>query len=82
MRNFESLFDGTLDTWKIPLVDLELKDGTTPVCLRPYPVPRVHKESSEKEVKILIKFGVLEETNYSEWGTPSFSQNESCEIPK
>ena len=32
LRNFESMFDGTLCTWKTPLVDLELKDDATPVC--------------------------------------------------
>ena len=37
--------------------DLELKDDATPVCLRPYPVPRVHKAMFIKEEKRLVKNG-------------------------
>ena len=43
LRKFEDFFDGTLGTWKNALVDSELKDDATPVYLRPYPVPTVHK---------------------------------------
>ena len=55
-------------------VDLELKDDGTPVCLRPYPVPRVHETMFKKEVKILVKLGVLEEANDSKWGAHSYAQ--------
>ena len=44
---------------------LELKDNGTPVRLRPYPVPRLHEEMFRKEVKILVKLGVLKEANDS-----------------
>ena len=37
LRKFEDLLDGTLCTWKTPLVD---------VCSSPYPVPIVNKEMS------------------------------------
>ena len=42
LKTFEYLFDGKLDTRKTALVDLELKDDVKPLCLRPYPVPKVH----------------------------------------
>ena len=43
LRKNEDLFDGTLGTWKNARVDLELKDDTIPVCLRTYPVLRIHE---------------------------------------
>ena len=49
LRKFESLFDGTLGMWKTAPVDLELKDGATLVCLRPYPVPRLHNQKFKKD---------------------------------
>ena len=55
-------------------VDLELRDDTNPVCLRPYPVPRVHKSMFIKEVEILVSLRVFEHANDSEWGAPYFSQ--------
>ena len=74
LETFESLFDGTLSTWKSPPVNLDLKDDVTPICLCPYPVPRVHEVMFRKEVEILVKLGVIEEVNDSEWGAPSFDQ--------
>ena len=74
LRKFESLFDGKVGTWKTPPVNLDLKYDVTPLCLRPYPVPRVHDAMFIKEVKRLVKLGVLEEANESKWGAPSFPQ--------
>ena len=44
LQKFEELFDGTLGTRKIYLVDLELKEDEEPICLRPYPVTKLHEE--------------------------------------
>ena len=74
LEHFESMFDGTLGTWKTPPVNLYLKDDATPMCLCPYPVPRLHEAMLRKEVERLVKLGVIEEANDSEWGLPSFSQ--------
>ena len=35
------------------------------------PVPKVHGTMLKKEVERIVKFGVLEEANDSEWGAPS-----------
>ena len=43
LQKFEELLDGTLGTWKTDPVDLELKEDAKPICLRPYPVPKVHE---------------------------------------
>ena len=55
-------------------MDLKLKDDATPVCLCFFPVSRAHKAIFRKEVEGLVKLGVLDEENYSEWGAPSFEQ--------
>ena len=55
-------------------MSLELKHNTKPVCSRHYPVPRVHESMFRNEVEILVKLGVIEEANDSEWGAPYFAQ--------
>ena len=68
------MFHGVLGTWnKVPL-ELELKDDVNPVCSRPYPVPMVYEAIFRKEADRIVKLGVLEEENDSEWGSLSFSQ--------
>ena len=56
-------------------VDLKLKEGAKPICLIPYPVPKVHKEMFKMEVERLVLIGVIEIANDSEWGAPSFVQH-------
>ena len=55
-------------------MNLDFKDDATPLCSRPYPVPRVHEAMFRKEVKKLVRLCVLEEANDSEWGATSFAQ--------
>ena len=74
LHKFVELFNGTLGTWKIDSVDFGLKEDADPIFLRPYPVPKVHKEMLKKEVERLVLLEVLEVANDSEWGTPSFAQ--------
>ena len=68
------MFGGTLGTWSTTPVDLKLKDDAKPVCFQPYTVPGVHEAMFRKESKRLLRLGVIEEKNDSEWGAPSFSQ--------
>ena len=75
-KKFEYLFDGTIGMLNTAPVDLELNDDAKPVWSRPYPVPRVHKAMFRKEVEILVKLSVIEESNESEWVAPS------CAHPK
>ena len=44
------------------------------MCLIPYPVMKVHEEMFKNEVELLVLPGVLERSNNSEWGAPSFVQ--------
>ena len=48
LKDFEDLFDGTLGDWKTEPVSFELKEGAKPYHGRPYPVPKVHKETIKK----------------------------------
>ena len=50
LSKFEESFNGTLGTFKIYLVDLLLKENSKPMCLRPYPVLKLHEELFKKEV--------------------------------
>ena len=36
----------------------ELKEDTDPIFLRPYPVPKVHKEMFKNEVEHLVLVGI------------------------
>ena len=74
LQKSEDLLDGTLGTWKTDTVYFELKEDVKPICLRPYPVPKLHEEIFKKEVACLFLIGVLEVTNDSERGPPSFAQ--------
>ena len=77
LKKFEDLFAGTFGTWKTTPVGLELQDDAKLVCLRPYPVPKLHENLFKKEFKRLVSLEVLEEANDSKWGVPYFSQPKS-----
>ena len=67
------LFDGTLGTWNLEPVELELKPDATPHHARPCPIPRVHQETLKMEVERLCKIGVLKKVNRSEWAATMLS---------
>ena len=69
---YESIFDGGLGEWNTDPVDFELKEGEQPHSQGHYPVPHIHKETFKKELKRLVKLGVLERVKESEWGSPTF----------
>ena len=52
LQKSEELFYGTLGTWKMDTVDLELNEDAKPICLRPYPVPKVHEEMSKSRLNV------------------------------
>jgi hypothetical protein len=67
LLKFESLFDGTLDAWKLLPVSFELKEGMKPYYGRPYPIPHKHKAVLMKEIEWLCNIGVLEWQPSSRW---------------
>ena len=72
LEEFEDLFDGTLGQWNTDPVSIELKPDAKPVSARWYPVPHINKETFRKELMRLVKIGVLEPVQESEYGTPVF----------
>ena len=68
---FEDLFDGTLGDWKTEPVSFELKEGAKPYHGKPYPVPRIHKHTTRKEVDCLVELGVLKREGDSPWTSQS-----------
>eukprot|EP00957_Ditylum_brightwellii_P031417 2381942-Ditylum_brightwellii.AAC.1 len=56
---FETLFNGTLGTWKNTKNVIELKLGVTPYHGRPYSIPQAYKQQLQVEVEQLVQIGVL-----------------------
>ena len=54
LHKSKELFNGTLGTWKTDTVDFELKENFKPICLRPYPVPKVHEEIFKNKAERLV----------------------------
>ncbi len=71
LKKYESLFDGTLGDWKTKPVSFQWKEGVSPYHGQAFPVPKVHKVPTRKEVERLCKLGVLERQPASEWASPS-----------
>ena len=69
---YKDIFDGKLGEWRTDPVELELKEGAEPHSQRHYPMPRIHRDVFKKDLDRLVKLGVLERTNESEWGSPTF----------
>ncbi len=72
LLKFESLFNGTLDDWKLLPVSFELKEGMKPYHGRPYPIPHKHKAVLMKEIKWLCNVRVLEWQPSPRWASPRF----------
>ncbi len=72
LKQFTTLFDGTLGTWRTDPIDLELKPDAKPYYAKPWPVPHVHLATLKDEVERLVDIGVLTEETSSPWGAPTF----------
>ena len=72
LQQYEHLFDGTLGEWKGSGVSFELKPNAKPYHAKPYPIAHVHEKPTKTECDRLVKLGVLEECQESEWAAPTF----------
>ncbi len=72
LKKYESLFDGSLGTWKGESYDIELRSDATPYHARAFPIPRIHEQTLRHEVDRLCQIGVLKKVNRSEWAAPTF----------
>ena len=66
LKQYETLFDGTLGRWNTTPVNIELRTNSKPVNTKWYPVPRINKLTFKKELMRLVKIGVLERVQESE----------------
>ena len=72
LKEYETLFDGTLGHWKGPNYQVELRKEAKPYHARPFPIPRAYERTLRMEVERLVKVGVLKKVNRSEWAAPTF----------
>ena len=61
------MFDGTLENYIGTEYKIELLEGSQLYHSKPFPIPKVHKESLETEINRLVNIGVLKYKNDSEW---------------
>ena len=70
----DSLFDGQLGSWDSDPIEVELKDpNCKPYHAKPFPVPKSQEQKLKEEINRLIKYGVLQKINRSEWAAPMFT---------
>ena len=72
LQKYETLFDGTLGTWKGSTYDIELKDNVKPYHARAYNMPKSIEKTMKLKVNRLCKIGVLKRVNRSEWAASKF----------
>ncbi len=72
LLKFEELLDGILGDWRLLPVSFELKESVKPYHGRPYPIPKIHKDTLIKEIDRLVAIGVLKWLSSSKWASPSF----------
>ena len=63
---------GTLVNWETEPVDLELNPNSKPFGSKYYLVPRIDKETFRKDIKCLVKIGVLTPVQQIQYSTPVF----------
>ena len=66
------MFDGTIGDWNTDPVNLELKPDSKLFNFKYYPLLRINKKTFFKEIKRLVKIGVLTLVQKSQYGTPVF----------
>ena len=59
LTDFEEFFNGTLGKWDTTTVKLQGKPGSKMFNTRYYPVPKINKETSLKEIQRLVEIVVL-----------------------
>lgn len=66
----ESLFDGTLGRYKGKPVQLFVREGAEPVFCRARPVPYALRPRVDAELDAMLRAGVIEPVERSDWATP------------
>ena len=66
------MFDETLGKYTCFDYTMELKEDAKRYNAKPFPTPNTHELTLKKEVKTLIKIGVLKKIHNSQWAAPTF----------
>lgn len=69
-NRFKDVFNGSLGQFNKGVIKLNLKSNCEPKFCKPRPLPLALKDRVENEIEKLVKLGVLESVDFSEWGTP------------
>ena len=64
------MFDGNLLDWDTEPVDLDINPGSKLFNSKYYSVPIINNETFRKELKLLVKIGVLIMVQKSQYCTP------------
>ncbi|PFX31971.1 Uncharacterized protein K02A2.6 [Stylophora pistillata] len=70
VQQYPKLFDGKLGTITGFTAQLKVKENATPQYFKSRPMPYALREKVEKELKRLVKEGVLKKVESSDWATP------------
>ena len=72
LQKYEGLFDGTLGKWTGTPYKIKTKEAVEPHHAKPYPVPHIRELTLKAELDRLVKVGILNKVNRSEWAAPTF----------
>lgn len=70
VQQYPKLFDGKLGTITGFTAQLKVNENATPQYFKSRPMPYALREKVEKELKRLVKEGVLKKVESSDWATP------------
>ena len=59
LNKHKDLFDGSIEAFDVPPIQLEVREGTDPVHSRYFPVHHMHKEILYKEIQRMIALSIL-----------------------
>ncbi|XP_043285706.1 uncharacterized protein [Venturia canescens] len=68
--NYRAVFTPGVGLFKKGTLDLKVKPGSIPKCLKARPIPLALKPLVENEIKRLLKSNILKPVEYSQWTTP------------
>lgn len=69
-KEYSDVFSEELGKFNGPTIDLQLSNDAKPIFHKPRSLPIAWKDDIEKQLRSLMRSGVLELVDSSEWGTP------------
>ena len=50
-------------------IEIQMEENVTPIFRCPTPIPHSMREAVDKELDYLLKVGIIEQVQYSDWAT-------------